>query len=279
MTSKDVDRFDDEFEAFLDGRDDLSRQLRSLPQPEPSAELDAAILARVEAELAGATANDPALPGGAGRAWPGFLNRWRAPLAMAAGVLFAFLLLLRWQAQPEQPAPLVVAQTPPPADVAPPAATPAARQRSRTGSGSSPDGSPAAKPQTHERPAPTWTADARIAPSPGTGDDAATPPVQAAQAGPPESTRHAAAPLPTPVPAPAPAASVAPPAAETAAIAADPPDRERAKAWLALIEELLKAGLRQDALAEWDKFRRAYPQHPVPEKLDAQIKTLKKPPG
>lgn len=46
-----------------------------------------------------------------------------------------------------------------------------------------------------------------------------------------------------------------------------------------MIEELLKADLRQDALAEWEKFRKAYPQYPVPEKLEARIKALQKQPG
>lgn len=53
-------------------------------------------------------------------------------------------------------------------------------------------------------------------------------------------------------------------------------DVSKAKAWLALIDEMLKADLRQDALAEWEKFRKVYPTYPVPEKLEARIKALKK---
>ncbi|CAN5767500.1 hypothetical protein BH11PSE12_BH11PSE12_34050 [soil metagenome] len=53
-------------------------------------------------------------------------------------------------------------------------------------------------------------------------------------------------------------------------------DVAKAKAWLGLIEEMLKADLRQDALAEWEKFRKAYPTYPAPEKLEARIKALKK---
>ncbi|MDO8306107.1 hypothetical protein, partial [Herminiimonas sp.] len=117
MTGKDKDQIDDGFELFLQRQDELSRQLQSLPQPAPSAELDAAILAKVEAELArtvatDAAANDPALPGAAASPLPGFLSRWRTPLSMAASVMLVTLVLLRWQTQPDNPVPLVVAQAP-----------------------------------------------------------------------------------------------------------------------------------------------------------------------
>lgn len=41
-----------DFQDFLSGRDDLSKQLKSLPQPSPSAALDAAIFASISNELA-----------------------------------------------------------------------------------------------------------------------------------------------------------------------------------------------------------------------------------
>ncbi len=98
------------------------------------------------------------------------------------------------------------------------------------------------------------------------------------------------APAPPPMPAPAPLASFGAPATSNAASvsvtgsrimaapggpAADAPaDAARAQAWLNLIDEMLKAELRQDALAEWTKFRQAYPNYPVPETLRAKIKTM-----
>ena len=43
--------------------------------------------------------------------------------------------------------------------------------------------------------------------------------------------------------------------------------KDAPKLWLALIEELLKADMRRDALEEWKNFRKAHPQYPVPDKL------------
>ncbi|AMP05636.1 hypothetical protein [Collimonas pratensis] len=91
--------------------------------------------------------------------------------------------------------------------------------------------------------------------------------------------------VPPPVYSPAPAPVVASGATATAAPTESAPgatlsgkqeSTERAEAWLSAIDEMLKAGLRQDALEEWDKFKRAYPNYPVPEKLRAQIRLLQK---
>lgn len=299
MTSKGKDQFDDEFDAFLHRRDVLSWHLQSLPQPEPSAELDAAILARAEAELARSAANDPAMPGTTGRALPAFLKRWYTPLAVAASVLFAFLLLMRWQAQPENPAPLVVAQAPQsaaPAADAPPeppsaAISPTAQSSARTRTNDTLEGKPlAAKSQAVKQPqAAALQTDPQIASLPDSGRDAATPPIQIAQTDTQESIPRTALPAPVPATAmppaavaraPVPAAVLArPPVADTAATSSNTPDPEKAKAWVALIEELLKADLRHDALAEWDRFRKAYPHYQVPKKLEARIKALKQHPG
>ena len=56
MSRKDQDMLDDEreFEAFLSREGELSDLLRALPQVEPSAELDAAVLARAESAMEGA---------------------------------------------------------------------------------------------------------------------------------------------------------------------------------------------------------------------------------
>lgn len=47
-------------------------------------------------------------------------------------------------------------------------------------------------------------------------------------------------------------------------------------AWLAAIDALLKAGLRRDALEEWDRFRAAYPDYPVPAETTDKINALRK---
>jgi hypothetical protein len=277
-------QFDDEFEAFLHGQDELSRHLRALAQPEPPAELDAAILARAEAELTHSAANDPAMPGVAGSTHPGFMRRWRAPLAMAASVLCAFLLLMRWQAQPGNPAPMVVAQAARPHPSAPAEAQrtapmpPAAQSSTRAETSDTFDGKTlAAKPHKAKR-AETGTSpsETQIASVPDA--DAATPPLQIALADTQEPALRAAPPAPAPA---ASAASVLPPVmavmpAHPAATEANPSNPEKAKAWVALIDELLKADLRQDALAEWGRFRKVYPQYPVPGKLEARIKALQK---
>lgn len=93
------DEFDMEFERFLAGEGELSRQLQSLEHDEPSAELDAAVLARAEAALAAEktaavapqpAANDPVGPTPAippaikPRRFAGF---WYLPLGLAAGIL------------------------------------------------------------------------------------------------------------------------------------------------------------------------------------------------
>jgi hypothetical protein len=44
--------------------------------------------------------------------------------------------------------------------------------------------------------------------------------------------------------------------------------------WLAAIDEMLRAGLRRDAVEEWEKFRAAYPDYPVPAATSDQIKAL-----
>ncbi|MFZ6647934.1 hypothetical protein ACO0LO_19570 [Undibacterium sp. TJN25] len=47
-----------------------------------------------------------------------------------------------------------------------------------------------------------------------------------------------------------------------------------AREQLNLVEELLKAGLRSDALKEWNKFRKAYPDYPVPDTVTEKIRAL-----
>lgn len=83
--------------------DDLSALLKGLPQPEPSAQLDEAILADAEKALATPeAANDEYYPG----ARKSFVHRHRVPLSLAATVLIAANLVLMEPA--EKPASRVV---------------------------------------------------------------------------------------------------------------------------------------------------------------------------
>ncbi|KQV84750.1 hypothetical protein ASD15_06170 [Massilia sp. Root351] len=91
------------------------------------------------------------------------------------------------------------------------------------------------------------------------------------------------APPPPPAPAPAPATMAFAPMAPVVAPAPAPraapeqvsisgsrilaPHEMQPKAWLEKIEDLLKANEREEAIAEWQKFRAAYPAYPVPDKL------------
>ena len=50
---------------------------------------------------------------------------------------------------------------------------------------------------------------------------------------------------------------------------------EAAPSWLERIDQLARRGAASDALAEWRRFRLAYPNYPVPEELAARIGRLK----
>ncbi len=256
---------DAQFEAFLRGDDALSRALQAMPQAEPSPELDDQIMKRVrfahaqrsrEAANDAQVKSDPALGIGTGK-------RWRVPVGIAASVLagvFATQLLESERGRrdadmaPASEAVLVsevVAPAPPvevnmPTPPPPPPAAPSARGRS------------------------------------------APPPVAAVPPAPIHVQMAPAAP-PAPAPAPAAAASAAPEALERSA------DRHAAQAmqkvevtgssirkaeaespagWLDRIADLLGAGKNAEALTEWDNFRAAHPDHPVPDPLRAKIKAL-----
>lgn len=56
--------------------------------------------------------------------------------------------------------------------------------------------------------------------------------------------------------------------------AMSPADTARAAEWLHVIDEMLKADLRQDAREEWRKFNLAYPDYPVPEQLAKRIDAI-----
>jgi hypothetical protein len=85
---------------------------------------------------------------------------------------------------------------------------------------------------------------------------AATPPVVVAQADPPPINDN----------------SVVMRSVPTPEIGPDTPPQ----AWLSIIATLIRQDKPTEALAQWDKFRRAYPDYAVPEAVQAQINALKK---
>ena len=295
MTAEDSKHDDAEFEAFLQGQGDLARKLRGLPQPSPSAALDAAILAQAEALTAAAApvreaANDapPLKTGKPGKPhW-----RWSTQLALAASVVLATLVTLRWQnepvVEPAEPArkieqPVQVAQAPQ-AEAPPPAAPAAAAPPPAAGKQrAAPE--PARPKPARQQPPPAASAPAQAKadtgvadsnPQPGAAETAtrqnyAAAPEQLARKETPDSRVRAMA-----VPAPPVAAAPAPSAPAPVVAPVKPEASTKAEAWLSVIEEMIKAGLRRDALDEWEKFNQAYPGYPVPEKLSAQIKALEK---
>jgi len=134
MTSKDdIDVDDKDFDAFLRREGDLAQRLQELPQRAPSAELDAAILAAANAELAkagtlplprAAAANDPVASERPALA-AGFIRRWRIPLGLAASLLVT-VQLVRLELTDEQTVPnapaLLLERSSAPAPAAAPAA-------------------------------------------------------------------------------------------------------------------------------------------------------------
>lgn len=279
MSPHSDNRHDDaEFEAFLRGEGELARALREVPQPAPSDALTAAILARAESDLhRSVPANDTVMPGAGTRPPQHFLRRARIPLAMAASFLLALALGIQWKNQhsPVQET-VTVAAAPqaqaPAAAPAPAPSIPAAPQKS------SPPTQIAQAPALSERPKkagkpavqvaadpPIAIAQADIEPDAGTIVTRSVPPADMPR------TAPMPAPVPAPVPAPAPAATAKASALETIDNAAA---EERAKEWIILIEELLKADLPREAMEQWKEFRKNYPKYPAPAKLAARMKAL-----
>lgn len=304
-----------QFDAFLNGDGALATALRQLPQPSPSAELDQAILADAERALAqppAANAPDGGNPGQP--SWmPHFLRRNRVPLGVAASVIFAVTIGLQWQeprmdeareavidvrlpAEAPQPPSSVMAgmdqQQAPAAPVAPAKrALRAPGKQDTVASQAQPSVSAPVAIETIQMPerieAPKERAATHVT---ITGSAIARPP--AAPAPPPQGKlpelRSSAAAAPPPqgkllelrsnasaAAAPAPAAAPAAAPMLDAMPATGAQEDAKANAWLSVIEEMIKAGLARDALLEWEKFRAAYPDYPVPAELRSKISTLK----
>lgn len=273
---------DDELDDFLAGRDELSRQLSALKQPAPPARLDDAITASIEARLAAEQA---------GRRRPAAnMARWRAPLALAASVIGAVLLTMEWQrgeydaqvdagmrgqrptAAPSAPAPAAATAVPPMPPIPPRGPAASAPVLAPAAADAVPPHPAKPAPRARPRPAPAAPPPqpaqaASAAPeSPKADDMTSTVIANATNVRPPAELARAAPPAPAAAPAPLAYAARAQPAP----VAAD----QRAEAWLSVIDEMLKAGLRHEALDEWRKFRLAYPRYPVPEQLSGRIKTI-----
>lgn len=276
---------DAEFDAFLRGDDSLARQLATLPQPQPSATLDAAILRHVQADLRRPVASNDA-------AQRSIVSRWSMPIALAASFVVTFSLLHEWDgyitdAPAEVAAPVVAAPAAAPA--APAAAEPAAAAPA-----------PPPPPSAIAAPEPSRPAPLRKPASPAQTAPNQTPELSgalaaapaAAQAEAPRADSDSAAeklslPLRRSAPAPAPPAPVSIHDARNMAprpVAADNVNADNAKTdsikadsikadnWLAVIDEMLNAGLLRDAREEWTRFRLAYPDYPVPPALLDRIK-------
>jgi hypothetical protein len=104
---------DAEFERFLAGEGELSAQLKGLPQAEPSADLDAAVFASIEAAMAAEkvqqveaeprpAANDPVGPAvSSSQRRRSLAYYWHWPVGVAAGILL--MLAYRTAFEPYQP--------------------------------------------------------------------------------------------------------------------------------------------------------------------------------
>lgn len=314
MTTPDHNQPDDaEFEDFLQGRGELVKQLKALSQLTPSAALDAAILASAKAAVAQAerskqaAANDPVSPHK-----PGLMSRFRMPLAMAASLMVAVLVAVQWHVQSDDLVPIQLAQAPAaepaPASVAAAPQVAPAQTNAKALSVAPAKNVPAAPPPVAAtKPAPAAPEvrplisekKAALPPPPPPPPANAVAANQALKAERSEATstqadagqmryksaamqdqraaadanlaKESARAIATPAAPPAPAAAAAPPPEP----AAKAELQERQKALLAHIDELIKADLRSDALSEWARFEKTYPDYPVPEALKAKIKALK----
>ncbi|WP_174998939.1 hypothetical protein [Rugamonas aquatica] len=303
---------DAEFEDFLKGQGDLSRQLQGLPQPSVPEALSAAILARAAADLAdgarpGVSAND-AVHDGAPAAPPArhYLRRARMPLGLAASVVLALFVVRGLMPQafaPEVRQAGVIQESPSPAakmaEVAPPAGEAAAVAATVAAAEPAPPPPPsaasapvrAAKPAVAMRPAARSApmADIAAAPAPAmpeapvlgleAAEVKALPPKMLSYAGVP-SLALRSAPPPAPVPSPSVPAAVFARAPIPAHAALPGPEvmsvsaAMTASAWLARLEGMLRDGQTKEAHAEWLKFRMRYPDTEVPPELQRQLETV-----
>lgn len=261
--NKDEMSDDAQLDAFLRGESGLARRLQAMPQPSPSAELDAAILEKVRASMAPVVreaANDPGAPGARPARSLGL--RWRVPAGIAAMVLVglfarqsyetsvgAVQVSLPQQERAEaarvQERAVTPATPPPPAElsVSVPATPQAKPQRQK----------PASRART---PEPVVQADA----SPAVAAPAPPAPVAAPMAAPSNDSLYRMAPDPAPL----------------RANLAEKGGLYTAAQWIARMETLVKEGEELAAAREWMMFRARYPEYAAPAGLEAKMKELAK---
>ncbi len=237
--------------------DDVAKLYHEGAAEEPPAALDRAILKAASESIVPARK--------AGKPW---WLRFALPLQLAlSAVLVTMLALTVDRNPPEMPEMPAVperteAQQAPaaagPAAEEPPAAPPASTAKARI---LAPPESRASSPEAGRK------ADAAPAaiPAPGRSDRAAAEKAEAGDVAAPVGARSPEAAAPRPAGAGAVSdglPSTAAPAANRAAAARSP------SAWLAAIERLAAAGEKTAARAELEAFHKAFPDYPVPERLE-----------
>lgn len=241
MSSQKADTEDQEFEAFMQGRSELSRRLQQIPQPAPSDALSAAILAQAEqASHNRVPANDVRSHDSAAKvlqisSFQRVTRRFTVPLALAAGLLIAVTAGVQWRQHQSQETPLVAQRAEPPQAGAATATNDAASAPLAT--------APAPAPAKSTVPGGDMLAQA---------DTGAATGSTVVRSGPAASSATTATP--------------SGPAAKEA--------DDKAQAWLLLIDGLINNGMRQDALDEWTEFRKKYPDYAVADALKERIRTL-----
>jgi hypothetical protein len=305
MTTDDNLHDDAEFDAFLKGEGALAESLQAMAQPAPTAALDAAILARAQELMRAeqqprAAANDPA-PAGEPRLAPSFMMRMRVPVVLAASVLLSVMTIQLWQTEPALNRPVVAEMIIAPA-AAPPPEPPLMQERAADAVAAKPAPAPvlaqtppvvaaipAPAPTPAPAPAPVFARapaepaarayeDRKDSPVAGYGGENAKQEAEHKQLQ-PEITQRveitgSAVARRVPAESAMPITSISPAPLATPAL-----ERDRPTIWLSAIDELIKAGLKHDAVEEWNKFNRAYPNYPVPEKTRAAIRDLTEAPG
>jgi hypothetical protein len=243
--------------------DDVAKLYHEGSADEPPAALDRAILKAARESLA--PARKP------GKPW---WLRFALPLQLALSAVLVTMLALTVDRNPPE-IPAVTERTEPqagpaspPLKAAPagadpaadksPAVSPASEARTRL---------PAPMPPTAPSPKAERAAEAApaVMPMPARSDRASAAKAESAEAAAPVGGRSLEAATPGPAAAgaaPGAAPSSGAPVANRAAAARNPSD------WLAAIERLAGTGEKTAARAELEAFRKAYPDYPLPERLE-----------